>query len=45
MSNNKNARILLVDDEPDITLSFSIALEDNGFVEVDCYWKWLKWLS
>jgi DNA-binding response OmpR family regulator len=25
-------RILLVDDEPDITLSFSIVLEDNGFV-------------
>ena len=25
-------RILLVDDEPDITLAFSIVLEDNGFV-------------
>ena len=25
-------RILLVDDEPDITLTFSIALEDNRFV-------------
>jgi DNA-binding NtrC family response regulator len=24
-------RILLVDDEPDITLSFNIVLEDNGF--------------
>jgi DNA-binding response OmpR family regulator len=29
---NKNKKILLVDDEPDITLSFSIVLEDNGFV-------------
>lgn len=32
MSNNNNdKRILLVDDEPDIGLSFKIALEDNGF--------------
>jgi two-component system response regulator ChvI len=29
-------RILLVDDEPDITLPFSIGLEDNGF-EVDTF--------
>jgi DNA-binding response OmpR family regulator len=30
---NNNRRILLVvDDEPDITLAFSMALEDNGFV-------------
>jgi two-component system, OmpR family, response regulator ChvI len=29
---NKNKKILLVDDEPDITLPFSIVLEDNGFV-------------
>jgi DNA-binding response OmpR family regulator len=29
-------RILLVDDEPDITLPFSIGLEDNGF-EVDAF--------
>jgi DNA-binding response OmpR family regulator len=33
---NKNKKILLVDDEPDITLSFSIVLEDNGFV-VDAF--------
>ena len=31
MPNNNNKRILLVDDEPDIGLSFKIALEDNGF--------------
>ena len=29
---NKNKKILLVDDESDITLPFSIVLEDNGFV-------------
>lgn len=29
-------RILLVDDEPDITLPFSIGLEDSGF-EVDAF--------
>jgi two-component system, OmpR family, response regulator ChvI len=29
---NKNKKILLVDDEYDITLTFSIVLEDNGFV-------------
>jgi two-component system, OmpR family, response regulator ChvI len=29
---NKNKKILLVDDEPDITLPFSIVLEDNAFV-------------
>jgi two-component system, OmpR family, response regulator ChvI len=33
---NKNKKILLVDDEPDITLTFSIVLEDNGFV-VDAF--------
>ena len=42
MQNNSNItksiqrRILLVDDEPDITLSFNIVLEDNGFV-VDAF--------
>ena len=29
-------RILLVDDEPDVTLAFKIGLEDNGF-EVDAF--------
>jgi two-component system, OmpR family, response regulator ChvI len=29
-------RIMLVDDEPDITLSFNMILEDNGF-NVDAY--------
>jgi DNA-binding response OmpR family regulator len=33
---NKNKKILLVDDEPDITLPFSIVLEENGFV-VDAF--------
>jgi CheY-like chemotaxis protein len=30
-------RILIVDDEPDITSTFKIALKDNGFEEVDVY--------
>jgi two-component system, OmpR family, response regulator ChvI len=29
---NKNKKILLVDDEPDITLAFKIGLEDQGLV-------------
>jgi DNA-binding response OmpR family regulator len=29
---NNNNKILLVDDEPDITLSFSIGLEDTGYL-------------
>jgi two-component system, OmpR family, response regulator ChvI len=32
----RNNRILLVDNEPDITLAFKIGLEDNGFV-VDAF--------
>lgn len=32
MSSNTKQRILLVDDEPDITFALSIGLEDNGFV-------------
>jgi CheY-like chemotaxis protein len=32
----KNNRILLVDDEPDITLTFSMGLED-GFVVDDAF--------
>jgi len=31
-NNNRNTRILLVDDEYDITLTFKIGLEDSGFV-------------
>jgi DNA-binding response OmpR family regulator len=31
-NNNNKKRILYVDDEPDITYSFKIGLEDNGFV-------------
>ena len=29
--------VLIVDDEVDITLSFSLALEDSGSFEVDTY--------
>lgn len=32
MNRDKKNRILLVDDEQDITFTFSIGLEDNGFV-------------
>jgi CheY-like chemotaxis protein len=35
-SRNKK-RILIVDDEVDITLSFSLALEDSGLFEVNTY--------
>jgi DNA-binding response OmpR family regulator len=35
-NNNSKKRILLVDDEPDITLAFKMGLEDNGFV-VDAF--------
>jgi DNA-binding NtrC family response regulator len=31
-----NSRILIVDDEPDLTLAFKLGLEDNGF-EVDTF--------
>jgi DNA-binding response OmpR family regulator len=35
-STRNNNKILIVDDEPDITESFGLALEDSGF-EVDKY--------
>ena len=35
-TNNSNNKILLVDDEPNITSLFSIALEDSGF-KVDSF--------
>ena len=35
--NRVKKRILIVDDEVDITLSFSLALEDSGLFEVDTY--------
>ena len=35
-STRSNKKILIVDDEPDITESFGLALEDSGF-EVDKY--------
>ena len=33
--NGVKKRILIVDDEADITLSFSLALEDSGLFEVE----------
>ena len=41
---NSKPRILFVDDEPDITFSFSIGLEDSGF-KVDIFNHPLKALS
>ena len=35
-SNNKNNKIFLVDDEPDITSCFMTGLEDSGFI-VDAF--------
>jgi len=35
-NDRKNKRILLVDDEPDVTYTLEIVLEDNGF-RVDSY--------
>jgi DNA-binding response OmpR family regulator len=35
-SDSKSKRILLVDDEPDVTYAIKVALENNGFV-VDSY--------
>jgi CheY-like chemotaxis protein len=35
--NRNKKRILIVDDEVDITLSFGLALEDSGLFEVDTY--------
>ena len=35
--NDVKNRILIVDDEADITVSFSLALEDSGLFEVDTY--------
>jgi len=33
----RNKRILIVDDEPDITFTFRTILEENGYKEVDVY--------
>jgi two-component system, OmpR family, response regulator ChvI len=35
--NGVKKRILIVDDDVDITLSFSLALEDSGLFQVDSY--------
>jgi DNA-binding response OmpR family regulator len=34
---NSKKKILLVDDDPDITTSFSLSLEDTGLFEVETY--------
>ena len=44
MNNKCEIRILLVDDEPDIALTFKIGLEDNGFT-VDAFNNPFKALS
>jgi hypothetical protein len=31
----KKRRILIVDDDPDVTKTFGLVLEDNGLYEVD----------
>ncbi len=36
MTSNNIAKILLVDDEPDITFTIKSILEDNGF-KVNCF--------
>jgi len=36
-SSSSKSRILIVDDEPDITLTLKNGLEENGFVEVDTF--------
>lgn len=33
----KKGRLLIVDDEPDITDSFGLALEDTGLFDVEAY--------
>jgi DNA-binding NtrC family response regulator len=37
VEDNKKKRILIVDDDVEITDSFSLALEDSGLFEVDTY--------
>jgi two-component system, OmpR family, response regulator ChvI len=37
MINTRKNKILIVDDDPDITDTFSIGLEDTGFFEVETY--------
>lgn len=43
--NSSKKRILLVDDEPDITLTFKIALESTGLFEVYAFNEPLKALA
>ena len=41
----RKGRILIVDDEPDITNSYSLCLEDTGLFEVDTYNDMVEALS
>ena len=45
ISNSSKKRILIVDDEPDITLTFKIALESTGLYEVYTFNEPLKALA
>jgi CheY-like chemotaxis protein len=45
ISNSSKKRILIVDDEPDITLTFKIALESTGLYEVYAFNEPLKALA
>ena len=42
---NSKKKIFLVDDDPDITTSFSLSLEDTGLFEVETYNDGVKALS
>lgn len=35
--NTDDKRILIVDDEPDVAFTFKVALENNGFKQVDTF--------
>lgn len=37
MNETRKKKILIVDDDPDITMTFSLALENNGSFEVETY--------
>ena len=41
----RKGRILIVDDDPDITNSYSLCLEDTGLFEVDTYYDTVEALS
>jgi hypothetical protein len=37
MTTKEKARVLIVDDDPEITESFGLALEDSGFFQIAKY--------